>query len=175
MSRAKFLKTLRKRLSFLSQSEKEKEILYYINEIDKTNKSDEEIIKSFGTMEDIIKKICDKHHIDYNIVAKKKCFNGLHEFYDVLLTLGSIFKNSDNQKRSKLIIDILFLIIITCIIKIPFIFIRDLGDSFISVFWNNSINFLAIWGLAIEFFYIIVSLSFFINTLKKWVKNLTQL
>ena len=46
MSRDKFLNTLRKRLSFLSQSEKEKEVLYYINEIDKTNKPDEEIIKN---------------------------------------------------------------------------------------------------------------------------------
>lgn len=172
MSRDKFLNTLRKRLSFLSQSEKEKEVLYYINEIDKTNKPDEEIIKSFGTMEDIVKKICEKHGIDYKTVAPKKFFGGFQEFYDALLTLGTIFKQSDNQKRSKLIFDILFLIVITCVLKIPFLFVRDLGDSFIQAFLAGNINFLAIWGLLNELLYVVVALSFFMKTLKKWVQSL---
>lgn len=172
MKRDEFLKTLRKRLSFLNKQELEKEMLYYINEIDKSKKSDEEVIKSFGSIEDIVKKVSEAHGIEYKRVAKRNYFEWFQNFYDQLLDLSNIFKKSDTQKRTKLIIDLLFLIAITCILKIPFIFVRDLGDNLIGILFISNINVLAIWGLAIEIIYVVVALSFFMKTLKKWIHSI---
>ena len=92
-------------------------------------------------------------------------------FYNELVDLSTIIKNSDGKKRGKIILDLLLLIFITCILKIPFIFVRDLGDRVIETILNSNMNVLAIWGLVIEIVYVVVALSFFIKTFEKWFKN----
>ena len=92
-------------------------------------------------------------------------------FYNELVDLSTIIKKSDGKKRGKIILDLLLLIFITCILKIPFIFVRDLGDRLIETILNSNINALAIWGLVIEIIYVVVALSFFIKTFEKWFKN----
>lgn len=92
-------------------------------------------------------------------------------FYNELVDLSTVIKNSDGKKRGKIILDLLVLIFITCILKIPFIFVRDLGDRLIETILNSNINALAIWGLVIEIVYVVVALSFFIKTFEKWFKN----
>ncbi len=94
-------------------------------------------------------------------------------YYDALLDFATILRNSDGKKRSKIIIDLLFLIFITCILKIPFIFVRNLGDNLIEIISAANITVLAIWGLIIEFIYVIVALSFFIKTLRKWISSIS--
>lgn len=103
--------------------------------------------------------------------TSKKYFEWFETFYDDLLDLANVFKKSDNQKRMRMIIDLLFLVVITCVLKIPFIFVRNIGDNLISIILNGNINVLAIWGLLIEILYVIIALSFFMKTLKKWMKN----
>lgn len=169
MKRAEFLKELRKRLSFLNKEELEKEVLYYINEIDKSKKTDEEVIKSFGSINDIVKKVCLSHGIEYKSVSRKGFMNWFKQFYDGIQDFASIFKNSDGKKKLKLLGDLLFLIIITCVLKIPFIFVRNLGDNMIETFFSSNLTFLALWGLFVEILYVIIALSFFIKTLNKWV------
>ncbi len=100
--------------------------------------------------------------------------NFLKTYYNLLMNLKDIFIKSDNKKRVSLIKDVLILLLITCLIKIPLIFIRDIGDNLISKFLDNNLNFLAVWGLLIEIIYIIVALSFFIKTLIKWVEQLIE-
>lgn len=172
MKRDEFLKNLRKRLAFLNKSEREKVILYYINEIDKSKKSDEEVIKEFGSIENIVKNVCQDHGIDYKKVAKDSIFHSITNFYNDLLEVGTIFKEGDSKKRKNIVIDLLILIVITCVLKIPFLFVRDLGDSLITYLWNSNIALLAIWGLIMEILYIILALLFFMKTLKKWINNL---
>ena len=174
MNRNEFLKVLRKHLSFLNKEELEKEMLYYINEIDKSKKSDEEVIKSFGSIDDIVKKVCKSHGIDYKNVVKDYRFGGLFNFYDNLLTIGNIFKKGDSKKRLNIVTDLFILIVITCVLKIPFIFIRDLGDSLIGILWNNNLTILAIWGLIIEIIYVLLALYFFVKTLNKWANNIKE-
>lgn len=104
--------------------------------------------------------------------SKKNYFEWFQTFYDNLLELATIFRKSDNQKRIKMIVDLLFLVAITCVLKIPFIFVRTLGDDLISILFNGNINFLAIWGLIIEILYVLIALSFFMKTLKKWIDSM---
>lgn len=98
--------------------------------------------------------------------------NKKKNYYDTLIDLATIFRNSDNKKKISIIGDLLLLVVITCVIKIPFILIRQLGDNVIDVSFNSSITFLSIWGLLIEIVYTITALYFFIRTIKKWAKNM---
>lgn len=170
MNRDTFLKSLRKHLSFLEKEELEKEILIYINKIDGSKMSDVEVIQSFGKMDDIVKDVCKKHGINYKTVKVND--NWFKRFYNELVDLSTILKNSDGKKRGKILLDVLLLIVITCVLKIPFIFVRDLGDQFVGTVLQNDMTILAIWGLIIEFFYIVVALYFFVHTFEKWFQNL---
>ncbi len=172
MSRKEFLKILRKRLSFLDKDTLEKEVLYYINKIDSSKKSDKEVIESFGGLDEIVKSVCKKNNIDYKKIQDNKGW--FKEFYNALVDLSTILKNSDGRKRTKILLDLLILLCVTCVLKIPFIFVRDLGDRFIETILNSNINVLAIWGLIIEIVYIVVALSFFIKTFKKWFKGFNE-
>lgn len=170
MNRNTFLKSLRKNLSFLEKEELEKEVLYYINKIDSSKESDEEIIKSFGSMESIVKEVSKKHGLNYKTIDKKE--NWFKTFYNDLVDLSTILKNSDGKKRTKILLDLLLLVVITCVLKIPFIFVRDLGDRLVEIILNNNITILAVWGFVIEILYVIVALSFFIKTFEKWFKSM---
>ncbi len=174
MSRGEFLKTLRKNLNFLDKDELEKEVLYYINKIDESKLSDLEVINSFGSMDDIVKEVCKRHGLNYKTVKADKRFAWFKEFYNDLVELSTVLKNSDSKKRSKILLDILLLIIITCVLKIPFIFIRDLGDRLTEAIFNSDITILALWGLFIEIAYVVIALSFFAKTFKKWFKNIKE-
>lgn len=173
MNRKEFLKKLRKELSFLEKKELEKEMLEYINKIDSSNSSDIEVIKGFGSMEDIIKEVCKKHKLNYKQIKEEKQ-GWFKNFYNDLIDLSTILKNSDGKKRSKILLDILLLIVVTCVLKIPFIFLRDLGDRLIEAILKSNVTILAIWGLIIEIIYVIVTLTFFIKTFKKWFSNLEK-
>ncbi len=170
MNRNTFLKSLRKNLSFLEKEELEKEVLYYINKIDSSKEPDEEIIKSFGSMESIVKEVSKKHGLNYKTIDKKE--NWFKTFYNDLVDLSTILKNSDGKKRTKILLDLLLLVVITCVLKIPFIFVRDLGDRLVEIILNNNITILAVWGFVIEILYVIVALSFFIKTFEKWFKSM---
>jgi len=170
MNRNTFLKRLRKHLNFLEKEELEQEVLFYINKIDSSKETDEEVIKSFGSMDSIVKEVAKKHGVNYKNVAKKEKW--YKRFYNALLDLSTILKNSDGKKRTKILLDLLLLVVITCILKIPFIFVRDLGDRVVETILNSNITILAIWGLIIEIIYVVVALSFFIKTFLKWFSNM---
>lgn len=170
MNRKEFLKKLRKRLSFLKKDALEKEVLYYINKIDSSKLSDVEVISSFGSLDDIVKEVSKKYGISSQSASKKEFW--FTRFYNDLINLSTILKNSDGKKRGKILLDILLLIAVTCVLKIPFIFVRDLGDRLTETIFDSNITILAIWGLVVEIFYVIVALSFFIRTFEKWFKNM---
>jgi hypothetical protein len=168
MTRQVFIKKLRKNLNFLKKEDLEKEVLYYINEIDKSKLADEVVIKNFGSINDIVLKTCQKYNIDYKEVTSKNLIGKIKYFYRELVSLGTKLKSSDMKQKTKILGDLLFLIILTCFLKIPFIFIRDIGDKVIEVFLNNAMLYLALWGLIIELGYVFFALCFFTKTFQKW-------
>lgn len=173
MNRATFIKELRHNLKFLKKEELEKEVLYYINKIDESKISDEEVIQSFGKMENIVKEVCERHGLDYKMVKRQINSNWFLDFYHDLVDLSTVLKNSDGKKKVSILFDLLLLIVVTFVLKIPFIFIRDIGDNIANIFFNN-ITFLAIWGLVLEIAYVVVALSFFVCTFRKWFKGLNK-
>ncbi len=93
-------------------------------------------------------------------------------FYHEVISLSTILKNSNGTNRRKIIFDLLLLIIITCFLKIPFIFIRDLGDQAIETFLASNVSISTLWGFFIELCYVIVAFTFFIKTFYKWFAKL---
>lgn len=172
MNRATFINKLRHNLKFLDKETKEKEVLYYINKIDKSKKSDEEVILSFGTMEEIKKEVCKRNNLDYEIINRQNNF--FKDFYHDLTTLGEVLRKSDGKKKGRIVVDLLILVFVTCFLKVPFIFIRDIGDRLIEFISQSNITFLAIWGLIIEIFYVVFALLYFIRTFRKWFKNIDK-
>ena len=172
MNRTTFIKKLRHHLKFLDKKELEEEVLLYINKIDKSKKSDTEVIESFGSMESIVEEVCKRHHLDYHTVYRQQNF--LKAFYDDLVELGSVLRNSDGKGRTKIILDLLLLIVITCVLKVPFIFIRDLGDQLIEIVMQSNLTALALWGLFIEIIYVVLALLYFVRTFRKWFKNMEK-
>lgn len=166
MSRKEFLKSLRKNLSFLKKEDLENVVLEYINKIDSSKEEDSKVIASFGSMDKIIKDVKKKYKTE-----KKKEFV-IKRFYNELVDLSTVLKNSDNKRRGKIIVDLLLLIAITCVIKIPFIFVRDIGDNITNVFFDNNITILALWGLVIELLYVVIALVYFVKTFEKWFTNI---
>lgn len=164
MNKSEFLKELEKEIQFLNQEEIKKVIASY-------EKMEEEAIASLE-LEQVIKDICKQYGMNYDIVVSKHFSKFFREFYNDLLSLGTMLRNSDRQKRIKIIIDLVLLLVVTCVLKIPFIFVRDLGDNLITSFFNSNLTALAIWGLIMEIIYVVVALSFFIKTFQKWFKNM---
>lgn len=169
MNRKQFIKKLRRNLKFLDKKNLEEEIYVFTKQLNKSKKSEEETIKSFGSIKDIVKEICNNRNLDYNKVSKYHFFKG---YYNDFVDLINIFKNNNGKTRFKIITDLLLLIVVTCILKIPFIFIRDMGDKSIDIFFKNDVKLLTVWGVLIEIIYIIVALSFFLKTFKKWFRNI---
>ena len=89
-----------------------------------------------------------------------------------MVDLGTLLKNCDGKKRGKILLDLLLLVVLTCFLKIPLIFIRDLGDQVIDSFFNSNLTFFALWGLIIEVVYVFLALGFFVRTFRKWFGNL---
>ena len=78
-------------------------------------------------------------------------------------------KNS-SKANAKILIDIFILLLLTCIIKIPFILVRDLGNSIFDFFASPLL--LNIWHLILELIYLVVAVTFFLNVFKKWFQHL---
>ncbi len=78
--------------------------------------------------------------------------------------------HNSSKANAKILLDILILLGLTCIIKIPFILVRDLGDNMLDFFANPLM--LNIWHLVVEVFYLVVAVTFFLNVFKKWFQNL---
>ena len=90
-------------------------------------------------------------------------FEGIHNIVESM-------SHNSKKENIKIIIDLLVLIFFICLIKIPFILIRNLGES---VFTIVEIPYaLEIWSLIIDIIYIIVAIMVFINIFTKWLKNL---
>ncbi len=171
MNKQQFLKTLKKRLNFLSEKNLQEFLNYYINEIDKSKEDEKKIIKSFGPIDNII----DDAKKKYNITENSKGFmDKMLNFYKNLTEIGTEFKKGDNKKKIAIIKDLLILVFVTCFFKIPFILLRTFGDQLIDVFLNSNIFYLAIWGLLIEIFYIIFALYYFIRTMNKYYLNMER-
>lgn len=174
MNKKEFANHLETSLDIFEDSVKSQEIEKYLKKIEereKNGESEEEVIKSFGTIAEITETILKSHGINPKKLSKKNGFiyKQFEELFQVIHHLVDEMGKNDFQNNLKIILDLLILITFICLIKIPFILIRNLGDSLIT---NLNIPFMSgIWGLLVEIIYIIIAIVVFMNIFNKYFKN----
>ena len=175
MNKEEFASLLETSLDIFEDSVKKQEIENYLKKIEereKNGESEEEIIKSFGTITEITETILKSHGINPKKLSKKNGFiyKQFEELFQVIHHVIDEMSKNDFQNNLKIILDLLILIAFICLLKIPFILVRNLGDSLIT---NLNITFMSgIWGLIVDIIYIIVALVVFMNIFNKYFKNI---
>ncbi len=175
MNKEEFASRLETSLDIFEDSVKKQEIENYLKKIEereKNGESEEEIIKSFGTITEITETILKSHGINPKKLSKKNGFiyKQFEELFQVIHHVIDEMSKNDFQNNLKIILDLLILIAFICLLKIPFILVRNLGDSLIT---NLNITFMSgIWGLIVDIIYIIVALVVFMNIFNKYFKNI---
>ena len=175
MNQEEFIKKLRDNLDIFEDNVIDEEVNHYVEEIEKQknqNINEEQIIASFGNLDTIQKSIFKKHGINPSKVLKKEGFlyKKFEELFEVIHRVVDIMSKNSFQENIKILFDLLILIIFICLLKIPFILVRNLGDS---LFTYTSIPLISeIWGILIDLIYIVIAVMVFVNIFTKWFKNL---
>ena len=169
----KYLNEIRSYLTVLDQETVNKELENIKNVISERLNNGEsfEKLNLINAKEQAI-LILKSYNINPDIVVKKKkgLKNKFNEIIEAFNGLLNIMGNNDLKANLKIIFDIILLLIFVSLVKIPFIAIRNVGESLL-----QNINFplgYDIWGFAIEAVYIIIAIMIIINVFPKWFKNL---
>ena len=151
MNKEEFLKELNHELRYLNKKDRNYELEKYAN-LEDYNLNPKEIAKS----------IYNSYNIPVNL-DKETLFNSVN-----------IIINKLQSKNQKIILNILkFFLFLLIIIKIPFIYIRDLlGTFFETSFTHNSY---ILWNLAFELLYALTTIIIFINLIKKKALELKKM
>ena len=116
--------------------------------------------------------ILKSYNINSDLVIKKENFfvRKGKELVDAFNYLINIMEKNTLKANLKIVFDILVLLIFISLVKIPFIAVRNVGESLLqNIDFPIAFN---IWGITIEIVYIIVAIMIFINVFPKWFKNL---
>lgn len=147
MTKEEFLKELTKNLKWLNKKEREEELVYYEN---RDNYNLDPIT--------IANEIYQKKGMKISLEKKIK-------FLDAVNIIINNLQSKDKQKLKKVLLFFLYMLFFIIIIKIPFIYLRDMiTNIFMDTFKNNSTY--AIWALSLELLYAITAILIFIRMIK---------
>lgn len=168
MNKEEWLSLIEKKLDILTEDAKKEELKKLENTFEQLKEEE----KNITSIEKIQKEIFLNRGINPQKIMTKKgwVYKHLEELFEGIHNIVESMSHNSKKENIKIIIDLLVLIFFICLIKIPFILIRNLGES---VFTIVEIPYaLEIWSLIIDIIYIIVAIMVFINIFTKWFKNL---
>ncbi|MCI8575276.1 MAG: hypothetical protein HFI09_02270 [Bacilli bacterium] len=175
MNRTKYLQAVKNGLQFFLESYQQQKILELDERISKLieeGKTEEEAVALCGDVETYINAIYNENHVNRQKLAPKKSFlsSSYEQLFKTIRHVIDVMSQNSSKANAKILLDILILLGLTCVIKIPFILVRDLGDSTLDFFANPMLS--NIWHLVVEVFYLVVAITFFLNVFKKWFQHL---
>ena len=182
MNKKEFLSKLKKRLSILNESEQEdilEEYEGHINEKIASGKTEKEAIKDFGDFDELIKEILSAYKIKENYAEVKKEKNVITDFIESVVNFVKDFIDNISKRSKDDIIKIIFefivLLMFISILKIPVLFIEELGQWLFEKLINPFGDGLAfIWKYMIEVIYLILTIVAIINFAKKRYLNVNE-
>jgi len=71
------------------------------------------------------------------------------------------FRNKDKETKRKMVIDIVYLVLLIILLKIPFDLVRDIGYEYIEMLSTNNL-FYTLWNLAFLLIYTITIICVFV-------------
>ena len=155
MNKEEFLEKLEKELSILNEKERQDIIEEYKDTIEekvKHGQTEEEAVKDFGDLDELVSDILDAYKINPEYNQKEGSFSkfteegeklikkGANKLADMTRDFADNIKNNDTEMNLNLafeiIIKIFFTLIILAILTVPFRIFKDLGFSFADTFFN---------------------------------------
>ena len=179
MNKEEFLKKLRKRLEVLEDSEIEDILSEYEGFIDeKVSKglTEEQAVKELGNFNEIVDDLLAAYKVK-RTSGEENIFNKvINKISDAIDLFMESLNNKSGKDIVKVLIEIILILFLICLLKIPFAMIRDLGSSiFFELTFPIGNIFSSIWAFIIEISYIIVAVIFFIKTFeKRYFKDITE-
>lgn len=175
MNKKVFLEKLRKKLKILNKDELEDIIEEYedhINEKVASGKTEEEAVKDFGDFDELVKEILSAYKIneDYEKTIKEK--NVVADFIDTCVSFVKDFaKNIGSRSANdivKFVVEFIVLILFIAILKLPVLFVEEVGqwlfERLISPFGDG---LAIIWRYMIEIIYFVLAVVGIVNFVKK--------
>ena len=150
------IKKLEKELKFLTKDALRKEIEN--NKIKLENKDAN------------IKKIANDIYISRGLDVNKINTGIINNLINKINMFFNNFKEKDNITKRKMIIDIIYLIILIILLKIPFNLVRDIGFDYIEIISTNNL-FKLLWDLAFLLLYTITAICTSIALLNNFNEN----
>ena len=152
MDKEKFLKELKYQLRYLNNKAKEEELKNYENLQDYNLKPEEEA-----------NKIYQKRGLNIKVTKKTS-------FLDAVSTIIEIIKTKNKKSVLDIVLFFIYMFILIILIKIPFIYVRDIISTIFGVLITNNILG-TIWNLAFELLYALTAILIFIKMIKNKAKD----
>lgn len=149
MNKETFLKELEKNLRYLSLEAKEEELEKY------------RTIKDYSNFDPI--KIANDIYQTRGINIK---INTKTNFINSIKIIINVIKEKDKKKITDLVIFFFFLIFLTIIIKIPFIFVSEILYTFFESILSSTIA-TTLWNLTFDLLYAIATIIILINNINQ--------
>lgn len=171
MNKEQFVTLMNKKLQVIKEEERKDIIDEYINHIDmkvSEGKSEEEAIADFGDIDEMVKEILDAYNIDPNR-ANYTNDHKINDFMDKMFDgfkglLGSV-TSMDADNIIRLVFEVLVIIILLGILRIPFSMIASLGSSLLDSILGFGIGHTLgwIWKVLINLVYLITFVVVLVN------------
>ena len=155
MNKEEFLQKLEKELSILNNKERQDIIEEYKDTIEekvKHGQTEEDAVRDFGNIDELVSEILDAYKINPEFNQKESNFDkftqkgenlikkGASKLADMTRDFANNIKDNDTEMNLNLafeiIIKIFFTLIILAILTVPFRIFKDLGFSFADTFFS---------------------------------------
>lgn len=179
MNKEQFVEYMNKKLAVIKEEERKDIIDEYCNHIDEKvqeGMSEEAVIEGFGDIDEMIKEILDAYNIDPNQAQRSDNFDRkvndfLDALFDSLQHLLSRVTSMDMDSIVKLIFEILVVLIILGLMRIPFEIVESIGSGLLRSLFGYGIGstFAWIWRCLCSLLYIVMFIVALINvTNRRW-------
>ena len=154
MNDEKLLK-LNKELKYLVKSEREKELIKY-----------KDAAYENSNVKSVVKEIYAQRGIDYNKLHK----DFLNNLVDTVTEFINVFKNKDSKVKRNMIVEIIYMVILLILIKVPFDLVSDIGLDYIEIFSTNNV-LRVLWQLAFMLLYTVTLVCTLLVLLRNFNKK----
>lgn len=174
MNKEKFLKELEKRLSILNENERKDIIDEYKSTIEekiKNGETEENAVKDFGNIDDLVKEILEAYKIDpkYKENDFKRIVNDgeniIKECADTLAKgvkdMAESFKNNNQDINLSLVFEIMIKVFLTILfiglLRIPFMVFTHIGNYFFEALFSPiDVLIKVLWTIFLSIIYLVI-------------------
>lgn len=172
MTKQEFLDKLRSRLSILEESEINDIISEYEEHVDekiKKGKTEEEAIKDFGDLDELVSAILKAYKLNDNYCNKKQSDKLEDILKDIFSKFESFITMMSKKKASevvKFILEIIVIVFLLWLLKIPFNFFANEGYIFFSKLEIVGTVIAPLWKVLINLMYFVLFVISFLTIFK---------